>query len=243
MFQLPCKIEINQNPIGASLRYFLLIIGTYAFSTFAFGGYIPYEIWIGMAVIILAIAGIVIMVKYDKNRKQTIELTQEGITLLKNGKKTFISWKEDHQGYYDGTQFHKYFVPVAQVVKTQVAAKGRNIQAHYPFAGFHDLLITLSTKGLKPLLEKRIFEGKTVYFGPLRVSAGSIYLKGREIPRHEVRGVKVENGKLVLKLSNQLFSTKILVKDIPNFSILMDILLPESGNVTAVGDSSWSQYK
>lgn len=233
MSKLPESIQIANNTRSYALRYGLTILGIYAFCSFAFSGYIPYGVFWGFTAILLGVVSLVLMTLYDRNRKRTIEISEEGIREIRGSKQTFIGWAEFHQTYYDKTEFVKYGVVVATVVKTQVVAEGRHIGIEYPLIGFHDLIAELSARNLLPQLRERM-KKKPVYFGPLELSEMHLYLDGREIRRDHITKAKVQSGKLALKIHDDWFSTRLMIRDIPNFTCLLQLLSEGSHPVTLV---------
>jgi hypothetical protein len=225
MIELPKKITVANNPTRQALKYFLPIVATFWVTSFALSSDIANGALISISSVSLCTLIIVFVYKKDKKTKRSIELSNEGLSEIKNGVNTFISWNENHQTYYDGTQFsYGGIIPVGTIAHTQIVAAGKRIRVDYPQNQFHESILTLSFKHVFPLIIKQLEEGKRVYFGPIELDKEHIYLKQKPYAIKLIKKVKVENGKLILHLNDHWLSTKMMVRDIPNLSSLLKFI-------------------
>ena len=225
MIKLPQKIIISNNTTKQAFKYFIPIIATFWVTSFAFSGKIQNGIFVGVGSVLLCALIIILVYKNDKKNKRTIELTDAGILEIKNNVRTFIGWGESHQTYYDGTQFmYAGIIPVGAVVSTQVVAKGRAIKIDWHQNNFHKSILSLSFNHVFPLIQKQLLEKKRIYFGPVELDEGHIYIKDKQFSRKDIEKIKVVKGKLIVKFHSNWLPTKIMVRDVPNLSCLVKLI-------------------
>ena len=119
-------------------------------------------------------------------------------------------------------------IPVGTVATTQVVAKNKRIRIDYSQNKFHENILAISSHYVLPIVQKQIEAGKKVHFGAVELEKDHIYLKGKQYDLKQVKKVKVESGRLVLKLKGDWFKTKIMVRDIANIFCLVQLIETEN---------------
>jgi len=229
MHDLPWEIKVANSPLARGLAYLGAFLVMLCGVSFAVEGYFENGWLVGSSSVVIGILLFIIITKIGKKRNKKIEITLQGITQVRGNETIFISWVEEHQAYYDATQFTTLgVIPIGTEVKTQVVAKGRRIKIDYPMDDFHKTVIALSSSNVGPLIDQQIKNGLTVHFGPVQLSKDHIIFKKKKYQRHEITKLKVADGKVILKLKGQWFPTKIFVREIGNYLILLRLLDPES---------------
>lgn len=223
---LPYRIKISNNPNRQGVKYFIPVMIVFWLSSFAFSGMIPYGNYVGFGSIILGILFMILIFKKDQNSKRTLELTEEGILEIKKGNQTFIRWSEYHQTYFNGANIYIGGVfPIGSVISTQIVTKDSQIRnILYPMNTFHETLLSLSHKHVYPIITRKLQENGRISFGPIELTQNHLYIKNKEYNRNEIKKIKVENGKIIIKLKNEWVSTSLMISEIPNFYSLMELI-------------------
>ena len=164
------RIKIASNPKAQALKYFIPFVVSFWICSFAFTKDITYGNYIGFGTIIACLAILVFVYKKDKATQKTIELSQEGILETNHKGQILIKWNENHQVYYDGTEFtFSGIIPIGSYASTQIVTKNKRIKIDYPQNIFHENIICLSHKYLFSSLNERLQKGQRVNFGADRV--------------------------------------------------------------------------
>ncbi|MGV6861414.1 MAG: DUF6585 family protein [Putridiphycobacter sp.] len=223
--EFPQIIVISKNSKKQALKYFLPIVSAYAIATCGFSGMFDHGVLISLISIAICILLIVLIYRKDQQSKRTIVLTAEGIKETSNHATTFISWGENHQVYYHGTAFmFSGVIPIGSLVSIQIVTSTKRIKIDTPNQEFNTSILTLSHQHIFPQIKQRIDANNKVNFGEVALDKTHIYLGQEKLNRQDIEAVKVENGKLILKLANKWFSSAISVEDIANFSSLIQLV-------------------
>ena len=190
-----------------------------------FFGFSQPNVTAGIVAGCIEIASTIIALRYVSRSIITIKVDHNGITKTKDGQSITIHWQEPHELWYDATELWYTVIPIGTTIQTRITTPdGRCIQVELAQIKHQNTIFYYNQLHILPYLQKQLNVGKTLHFGPVILDKHFIKINEEDYSLYELEKTDIEQGFLKLKLRDQWFSTKIRLKDIPNFSSLYSLI-------------------